>query len=105
MMITLSDILDASILIVDRQEANVSLLERVLREIGHQRITATTNPLEVCTLHRTHCYDLILLDISPPDMDGLAVMADLNVDTVKDYLSVSVCAGTHYPANPSATGP
>jgi DNA-binding response OmpR family regulator len=84
------NILDATILIVDHEEANVSLLERVLRDAGHQQITSTTNPLDVCPLHRTHCYDLIVLDISTPDMDGFAVMADLKIDAVDNHLPVLV---------------
>lgn len=84
------DILGASILIVDHEDANVCLLERMLRDAGHQQITSTTNPLEVCPLHRTHCYDLIVLDISTPAMDGFAVMADLKVDAVDDHLPVLV---------------
>jgi PleD family two-component response regulator len=90
MTISPPDLLDASILIVDGQEANTSLLERVLRDAGHQRITSTTNPLDVCPLHRTHCYDLIVLDISTPDMDGFAVMSDLKVGAVEEYLPVLV---------------
>ena len=41
MKITESDILDASILIVDDQEANVSLLEQMLRDAGY---TASPRP-------------------------------------------------------------
>jgi PleD family two-component response regulator len=89
-IISQPDILDTSILIVDHQEANVSLLERVLRDAGHQRINSTTNPLDVCSLHREHCYDLILLDVSTPGMDGFAVMADLKVGAAEEHLPVLV---------------
>ena len=54
-----SDILNASILIVDDQEANVRLLEQMLSSAGYARITSTRDPHEVCELHRKNRYDLI----------------------------------------------
>ena len=51
-MISSSDILNAGILIVDDQEANVSLLEQMLRGAGYVSVTSTRDPREVCELHR-----------------------------------------------------
>ncbi len=89
-MITNSDILKANILIVDDQEANVILLEQILDEVGYTCVTATTNPREVCELHRRNNYDLILLDLKMPGMDGFQVMKELKSDKPDDYLSVLV---------------
>jgi CheY-like chemotaxis protein len=89
-MIGRSDILDASILIVDDREANVSLLEQILGEDGYTRITTTTNSLEVCALHRKNRYDLIMLDLQMPRMDGFQVMDGLKTDGSEDYLPVIV---------------
>ena len=44
MTVTNADILNASILIVDDQLANVQLLEQMLRGAGYQRITSTQDP-------------------------------------------------------------
>ena len=52
MAIDAQEILDASILIVDDQEPNVSLLTQLLGEAGYTRVSSTMNPLEVCALHR-----------------------------------------------------
>jgi DNA-binding response OmpR family regulator len=79
-MVTESDILHASILIVDDQPANVSLLERMLRAAGYACVASTMNPREVCALHRENRYDLILLDLKMPDMDGFQVMEGLKTD-------------------------
>lgn len=76
-MITSADMRNNSILIVDEQEANVQLLEQMLQAIGHTRITTTQDSPVVCALHREHQYDLILLDILMPGMDGLQVMKGL----------------------------
>ena len=59
-MVPAADILKANVLIVDDQEANVRLLERTLKNAGYTCVTSTLDPLEVCSLHRTHNYDLIL---------------------------------------------
>ncbi len=85
-----SDILNASLLIVDDQEVNVSLLEQMLGEAGYTRVTSTMNPHEVCALHRKHRYDLILLDLQMPGMDGFQVMEGLKTNDADGYLPVLV---------------
>jgi len=76
-MISAAAILNARILVVDDQEANVTLLERMLRGAGYTSIASTTDPREVSALHRTYRYDLILLDLLMPGLDGFQVMAEL----------------------------
>jgi PAS domain S-box-containing protein len=90
MKLSESDILSASILIVDDQESNITLLERLLSEAGYTCVTSTMNPQEVCALHRKNCYDLILLDLQMPDMDGFQVMEALKTNAVDSYLPVLV---------------
>jgi DNA-binding response OmpR family regulator len=85
-----SDILHASILIVDDQQSMVTLLEDFLRDAGYRNVTSTINPREVLALHRKSQYDLILLDLHMPDMDGFEVMAALNGNEVASYLPVIV---------------
>ena len=90
MMITESDILNAGILIVDDQKSNVSLLEQLLSEAGYTRVASTMNPQEVCALHRKNRYDLILLDLQMPGMDGFQVMEGLKTNDADSYLPVIV---------------
>lgn len=85
-----SQILNASILIVDDQEANVSLLEQLLREAGYTRVASIMNPHEVCALHRNNRYDLILLDLQMPGMDGFQVIEALKTNDADGYLPVLV---------------
>ena len=84
------DILAASILIVDDQAANVQLLTRLLTDAGYTGVTATMNPTEVCALHRRNAYDLILLDLQMPGMDGFGVMEGLKTNDTDSYLPVIV---------------
>jgi len=90
MKLSESDILNASILIVDDQESNVSLLERLLGEAGYTSVASTMQPQEVCALHRKNRYDLILLDLQMPEMDGFQVMEALKTNAAESYLPVLV---------------
>lgn len=89
-MIRASDILNASILIVDDLDANVSLLEQMLSGAGYVAVSSTQNPREVCELHRKNRYSLILLDLQMPGMDGFQVMEALKTVETEGYLPVLV---------------
>ena len=84
-----AEILQGKILIVDDQEVNLVLLERMLTGAGYRAITSTQEPAQVHELHRLNQYDLILLDLQMPHMDGFQVMAALR-DLEPDYLPVLV---------------
>lgn len=92
-MIKETDIFNASILIVDDMEFNVQILDRILRNAGYASVTTTTNPLEVCDLYRKNRYNLILLDIEMPGMDGFQVLEGLKKIEPDDYLPVIVITG------------
>ena len=71
------DIRKAKLLIVDDQPANVLLLEHLLGGAGYVSVASTVDPSRVCELHRENHYDLILLDLQMPVMDGFEVMQGL----------------------------
>jgi PAS domain S-box-containing protein len=89
-MISEQEILNASILIVDDQQANVLLLREMLSDVGYACITSTNDPFEVCALHQKNRYDLILLDLQMPGMDGFQVMEGLKKIDTDGYLPVLV---------------
>ena len=89
-MLETSEVLNASILIVDDQEVNVMLLKQMLRNAGYLRVTSTMDPRTVCPLHLEHRYDLILLDLQMPEMDGFQVMEGLKEIETAGYLPVLV---------------
>jgi CheY-like chemotaxis protein len=82
--------MDGAILIVDDQQSNIRLLEFTLRRGGFASITSTTDPRAVAALHRDHHYDLILLDLVMPGMDGFQVMEALAEIEGSDELPVLV---------------
>ena len=90
LMTSASEILSASILIVDDQESNVLLLVQLLSEAGYTRVTSTMNPQEVCALHRKNRYDLILLDLQMPGMDGFQLLEALKTNEADGYVPVIV---------------
>ncbi len=89
-MIAAHEFLQASILIVDDQPVNVQLLERMLSEAAYTQVTSTMDPRTVCALHRANRYDLILLDLQMPGMDGFQVMEGLKSNDADSYLPVIV---------------
>ncbi|SCY33587.1 PAS domain S-box-containing protein [Nitrosospira sp. Nsp13] len=90
MMISKSDIFNARILIVDDKDVNVRLLEQVLGDAGYTHTTSTMDPYEVCPLYRQNRYDLILLDLQMPGMDGFQVLEGLKAIEPDGYLPVLV---------------
>ena len=85
-----SEIRNASILIVDDQEPNIALLEQLLGDAGYTHVSSTMDPQQVCALHRQNRYDLILLDLQMPVMDGFQVMEALKTNDADGYLPVLV---------------
>lgn len=83
-------LLQAKILIVDDQPPNVILLHRMLEAEGYCDITSTSDPTQVYPLHQEHNFDLILLDIRMPELDGFGIMKQLTQDTNTDYLPILV---------------
>jgi CheY-like chemotaxis protein len=90
-VINKSDILKANLLIVDDQAANVLLLERILRSAGYTSIASTQIPQEVYQLHKNNNYDLILLDLHMPVMDGFKASKE-----IRRYLT-EVCGNVRQP--------
>ena len=89
-MISSSDILHGKILIVDDQQANILLLERMLSAANYVSISSTQNSCEVYALHLQNNYDLIVLDLQMPGQDGFDVMEALKEIEPDGYLPVLV---------------
>ena len=82
MMVSATDILNASVLIVDDQASNVRLLEQLLSKAGYTLVASTTNPQEVWALHRTNQYDLIL-------SENLAMVPKLSIQSGRKERAVN----------------
>ncbi|WP_426113527.1 diguanylate cyclase domain-containing protein [Massilia sp. PWRC2] len=82
------DILNAKILVVDDSPDNIELMEEILRAEGYTCVSSTMLPEQVCPLHRQHNYDLILLDLQMPGLNGFQVMKGLKEIEHGGYLPV-----------------
>ncbi len=67
----------AKILIVDDEQANVRLLERILELIGATRIQSTCDSREAMALFLDFRPDLVLLDLHMPNVTGFDIMEQI----------------------------
>jgi two-component system, cell cycle response regulator len=85
-------ILNAKILLVDDDEDAVQLLQELLRHEGYTSVSLTTDPRKVSDLHAQQRFDLIVLDIQMPGMNGFEVMQALKAGET-DYVPVLAVTG------------
>src|SRR4030095_1884998 len=78
-----------ALLVVDDDEANRTMLARRLMRLGHQVKTAANGRLALDEL-RIRPYDLLLLDIQMPEMNGYEVLEQLKADPALRALPVIV---------------
>ena len=89
-MISLLDIRRARILVVDDEPVNVQLLEYLLKTTGYENVLSTYDPRQVVSMHLKHRFDLIILDLHMPGMDGFDVMEALKPLESDSWLPVLV---------------
>jgi putative two-component system response regulator len=82
--------LHARVLVVDDQPPNTLLLRKVLEAEGYRKVTTVNDPTEVLPLQREAPFDVILLDIRMPKLDGFGVMRLLQEDAGEDYVPIIV---------------
>jgi putative two-component system response regulator len=81
----------ARILIIDDQEANVRLMEKILRQAGYLNLRSTLDSREAIPVYEEFRPDLVLLDLHMPHCDGFEVMARLkSVVPVGAYVPILV---------------
>jgi cyclic di-GMP phosphodiesterase len=91
----LTDVLAATIMVVDDEPANVKLLDRTLRTFGYRNLLSTTDPRTVRDLYQQHEFDLIILDLNMPYMDGFEVMRQLQALARDDLAPILILTAQH----------
>jgi len=72
---------ESTIVIVDDEDSNVALLERILSLHGYQHVFGLTDPLEALDAISSHSPDLVLLDLHMPTLDGFDILHALRTST------------------------
>jgi CheY-like chemotaxis protein len=67
----------AKILVVDDERETAQLVAIILEKEGHQVVQAHSGPAALDVLHRALTPDLILSDVTMPDMDGYTFVSHL----------------------------
>ena len=83
----------ARLLVVDDLQENIVLLQALLEQSGYTQVMATSDPRRVVPMHDEFRFDLILLDLQMPGMDGFEVMEALRELEPEGYLPVLVITG------------
>jgi phosphoserine phosphatase RsbU/P len=77
----------ARLLVVDDNPINLDLLSRRLQRIGH-RVEAVDGGRKALEVLRAADFDLVLLDITMPEMDGYRVLEQIKADPALRHLPV-----------------
>lgn len=67
----------ANILVVDDEADNLLILSEQLRDAWYQAVTTLSDPFKALTCLEKETFDLVLLDIIMPKIDGFSVMAHM----------------------------
>lgn len=82
------------ILVVDDVASNRDLLSRRLQYDGHEIVTAKSGPAALACLEGDD-FDLVLLDILMPDMNGVEVLSRLKAEPRWRHIPVIMISGLH----------
>jgi putative two-component system response regulator len=89
---------DGRILVVDDDEAVVETLQRLFTRAGYECPTGVTDPTRVVDVLRSEPFDLMILDLYMPSMDGFEVlMAISEVFGAEEYFPVLILTGDDDP--------
>jgi len=82
------------VLIVDDEPFNLDYLEQALEDSNYQIITASNGRDALDKIHGEQP-DLVLLDLMMPVLDGFAVLAQLNADSLLRDIPVIIISAEH----------
>ena len=85
------------LLVIDDEQENVDILQALLEDSGYSRvrtITESQQAIEVCDAFDP---DIVLLDLTMPQMDGLTILRSIRA-TTDTFLPVIVLTGDDAPS-------
>jgi adenylate cyclase len=85
--------LDSSLLVVDDSDAIRLTMVNALNRLGYSKIQTARHGLEALELIREKAFDLVLLDIEMPQLDGFGVLAALKNESFRNEMAIIVTSG------------
>jgi putative two-component system response regulator len=85
-------VVDAKVLIVDDEAANVAILSRMMGRLGYTTVTAADGEAGLAAVIRERP-DVVLLDVNMPRLDGFEVCQRLKSDPVTRLIPVVLLTG------------
>ncbi|MCQ8104266.1 response regulator [Methylomonas sp. SURF-2] len=74
------DVEDLQVLLVDDSEFSRKYIQRVLNNVGIERITCASDGKQALGMFQEHFFDLIVTDLNMPEMDGLQLVNAIRGD-------------------------
>lgn len=87
-MISIEQIFNARVLILDDQKLHAFFLKEVLQQQGYKNILCLMDPLKAIPTCKDFKPDLIILDLLMPHLDGFQVMGQLHNFRLEHYLPI-----------------
>ena len=85
----------AKILVVDDEAPNIKLLEELFKMSGYSNVSSTQESADVLELYKQHQFDLILMDLNMPGLDGYDVLKQLKTYTNNNLPAVLMITAQH----------
>jgi CheY-like chemotaxis protein len=85
------------LLIIDDEDGNIRLLERILRRAGYTTLEHTTDPRDAIRLFLEFTPDLIVLDLQMPAGDGPTTLTKLKASAKTSLIPVLVVTASKDP--------
>ena len=85
----------ARIIFAEDDGLNASLLAEMLEFLGHS-VSATRNGLEFCSVAASRPFDLAILDLDMPILDGMSAMQRIRTDERFKHLPIIAISGARH---------
>jgi len=90
----MDDIFQSNIIICDDSVSNIMMLRALLVAEGFNNVTGITDPEKVLPMLEESDYDLLILDIEMPVLDGFEVMAEIEKSSLKNRPPILIVTGS-----------
>ncbi|NMF65977.1 two-component system response regulator [Brasilonema octagenarum UFV-E1] len=87
------------ILVIDDEENLCTIIKISLEYLGGWQVLVATSSSEGLLLVQTELFDLILLDVVMPDMNGLVLLSALRINPVTRTIPVILLTASTQPVN------